>query len=286
MTQPPQGGYPQQPGQPGGYPQQPGQPGGYPPQQGYPQPGYQQPGQYGQPQQGATPGYPQQGAPPAYQPPAGGYQGPGYGQQNPYAAPGYGQPTAPKAPPHWSGLAAIGAALLVFVAGFLPFYSLGVDTSGAPAEIRTQIERSLESVPKSTNAWTLWWWVPIVLAVLVAVALGLVVFRVLSSRQLQPMWIFYGAALVAVTMIGVVIHALVGPSISAGGMDIDAATQQLERVGIKLSLGPGWALWLALVAALALAYFTFEYARQSKPKGAGGYPQQGYPQPGAQQPWG
>ncbi|MEJ7651488.1 MAG: hypothetical protein WKF57_20960 [Nakamurella sp.] len=274
MTQPPQGGYPQQPGQQGGHP----------PQQGFPRPGYQQPGQYGQPQQGATPGYPQQGAPPAYQPPAGGYQGPGHGQQNPYAAPGYGQPTAPKAPPHWSGLAAFGAALLVFVAGFLPFYSASVDTSGVKAEYR-QYMGALSDQGGSGNAWNLWWWIPIILALLLAVALALVVFNIVSTRQLQPMWLFYGAVLVAVTMVGVVIHALVGPP-GAGALDSAAAQQQLDDIGIKVSSGPGWGLWIALVAALALAYFTFEYARQSKPKGVGGYPQQGYPQQGTQQPWG
>lgn len=301
MTQPPQGGYPQQPGQQGGYPQQPGQPGGYPPQQGFPQPGYQQPGQYGQgdqpqqgaqpgyPQQGAQPGYPQQGAQPAYQPPAGGYQNPGqghgYGNPSPYAEPGYGG-AAPKAPTHWSGYAAIAAALVTFIAGFLPFYSATVDLSGVDPQMRSAMEGVFnDQTAGSSNAWTLWWWVPIVLAVLVAVALALVVFNVVSSKQLQPMWLFYGAVLVAVTMIGVVIHALAGPTICQAGqcISISDASKQLESVGVKLSAGPGWALWLALVASLALAYFALEYARRSKPRSTGGFPQQGYPQQGNQQ---
>lgn len=303
MTQPPPGGYPPQ-GNPGQYDQQPGpygqQPGSHPqhgqPQHGQPQQGQQQ---YGQPQQG-QPQYGQQQygqqpqSQPAYQPPQGGYPQPGQpphgygqpgqGQQYPYAGPGYGGPTTSKAATHWSAYAAIAAGVVTFLAGFLPFYAASVDYSGVSDQYKPYIAGA-GPTSQSANAWSLWWWIPVVLALVVAALVALVAFNVLSAKQVPPTIVFYGSVVVAVAMIGVVIHALVGPKVCDGGTcyDVKALQSQLDTIGGKLSIGPGWGLWVTLVAALALAYFTFAWSRQSRSVPSA---QQGYPQQGHQQPWG
>ncbi|WP_211229517.1 hypothetical protein [Nakamurella lactea] len=321
MTQPPPGGYPQQGGQPQQNPQQ-----GQPPQgqpgygqqggdQGYgqhsgPQPGYQQPqqqgyGQQGQPgqqgygqqpqQQGygqqsygqQQPGQQQYGQPqqqgygqqagqqqPGQQP----YGQPQYGQypQGGYAGPGYGQQTAGGFNPaavHWSAWAAMGAALLAFISGFLPYW-------GGTAEFQG-ISQS-----DSLNSWTKWWWLPSILALVVGVLLALLVFNLVKSSQLQPMWLFYAALVVVVATIGVVIHALTVDRFCFGGEcgSIDEAKASIESAGGKLDVGASWGLWVTLVLSIALAYFLFEYARRSKaaPQAAGGFQP---PYPPQQQPW-
>lgn len=288
MTQPPPGGYPQQGGQPyqpqGGQPQQPGY-GQQPPQQpgyGQPQPPQQQPG-YGQQQ-----GYgqqPQQG----YGQPQG-YGQQGYGQQG-YAGPGFGQQDV-AAPVHWSGYAALATGLLTIIASFLPFYSASVDLDNLqipdsiPADQRGAIEDQIRSefgagaAGGSANAWHLWWWLPIVVTIVVVVALALLIFKVLKAGQIKPMGVVYAAAVAAVAMIGVAIHALVGPKLCDAGtcVSADDLQGQVSELGIAIDIGPGWALWAALVLSIATAYFTFEYVRRATPKPAAGGPQGYQPQ--------
>lgn len=339
MTQPPSGGYPQQPGgqpqhqpeggyphgglpnPPGAHPQTPGQQGPYPQgagQQGPGQHNYSQPapGQQGHQQQGyqqqgnqqqgsGRPGYEQQTGPAYGQ--QGGYgqggqpaygqggqsaygQQDGYGQQSGYGqqqsqqyggyapqggygGPGFGQPTGGGFNPatvHWSAWAALAAALLTFVSGFLPYYRVALSAQG-------------QSFDQSANGWNKWWWLPTILALLVGIALALLVFNIVKASQLQPMWLFYGAVVVFVAMIGVVIHALtLNQQVCVAGQcqSIDDIKNAVRASGGSASIGASWGIWVSLVLAAALAYFLFEYARRSKPaQHAGG----GFQPP--QQPW-
>jgi hypothetical protein len=327
VTQPPPGGYPQQGGQPQqhspGGPQQ----GGYPPVPGQQGPGQQSPGQqgpgqygYGQPpgqqqvqgQQGygqQAPGQQGYGLPPGQQgygqqaPGQQGYgqgQPPGYGQQayaqQTYGQPAYGQPaygqqsygqggysgpsfgqpagagTGNLAAVHWSAWAALGGALLTFLVGFFPFIS--ASNGGATL---------------SGNAYNKWWWLPGVLALVVAVLLALVVFNIIKSTQLQPMWLFYGGVVVFVAMVGVLIHTFtIDPTGGVAGMSKEQMCSQIAgdakqeclsmsdeqfakiresagQANASVDIGPGWGIWAAVVLAAATAYFLFEYARRSKP---------------------
>jgi len=264
VSQPPAGGYPPpEPSQPGGYPPpaNPGQPaGGYPP----PAPGYQPPPGYTPPpapgqggfQQPPAPGYPPQApAPGAYPPPvAGGYPPPAGGY--PPAAQGYGPPAAygaPGAPTGRPGNAAfdlskistigwgvIGAALLTLIASFTNFWSVsyGAISYGG------------------YSGWSLWWWIPVVLAIAVGVVYALTLFGVMKPGQVKPEWLFYGAAASFVLMIIVLIHTFAydGPYSVLGGTDTG------------ISSGPGFGVWLALIATLALTYFSALAAQKSGAK--------------------
>ncbi|MDQ2845258.1 MAG: hypothetical protein M3Y77_02660 [Actinomycetota bacterium] len=284
----PQGGYPQTPGQQGpgtgqqsqgqhGYGQQGAGQQGYGPQ-GYPQggqPGYgqQPPAQGGQPGYGQQPPYGQQGG--YGQQPSQSQQYGGYAPQGGYGGPGFGQqPTAGFNPAsvHWSAWAAMGAALLTFISGFLPYYKGSASIPG-------------QSISDSANGWSKWWWLPTILALLVGIALALLVFNLLKASQLQPMWLFYGGLVVFVAMIGVVIHVLVvKPEFCQGGTceSVDDLKKSVAAAGGTASFGASWGVWVSLVLAAALAYFLFEYARHSKPgqQPAGGYQP---PQPPQQQ---
>lgn len=238
MSQPPAGGYqPPDQSQPGGYPPpaQPGPPaGGYPP----PAPGYQPPPAYNPPP-AAPGGY---SPPPAgYQPPAqGGYPPPAPGYQPPPAA--YGPPGAPGYPPPAGGSGAgsvdlskvstvgwgvIGAAFLTLIASFFNFWSVsysGVAYGGY-------------------SGWSLWWWIPVLLAVAVGVVYALTLFGVMKPGQIKPEFLFYGAAGSFVLMILVLIHTFAynGPYGVLSGTNAG---------------GPGFGVWFALITTLALTYFT------------------------------
>lgn len=248
------------------------------------------------------PGAPGPGQPQGYQPPQGGYPPQGYPQQQqgygPAGQQGWGgAPAKPAAGPvHWSGWAAIAAGLLTFVAVFLPFYSAKLDTSGVNPQYRDLVAGQLGSgsLAGSADGFHKWWWLPSVLALLITIALALLVVRVLASTVLRPMWLFYGAVVVALAAIGVVIHTLVGPEICDGGVCVskDSIPAEVEQIGLKVSLGPGWGVWVLLVLALAFAYLTFEHARQSGRSATAGHGQTGYGQGGygqggyGQQQWG
>ena len=251
MSQPPAGGYPPpDPSQPGGYPP-PAQPGpaqgGYPPPAGqYPPPaGYQQPpAGYQPPQPGYAP------PPPGYQQPAaGGYPPPAAGY--PPAAPGY-QGGAPAFPPAGgSGSTGfdiaklgtvsrgiLGASLLVLIGSFFNFWSVsyGGDSNGY-------------------SGWSLWWWIPVVLAIVVGVAYALTLFGQLKPGQVKPEHLFYGAAASLVLMIFVFIHTLVydGPGGILDGMN-------------GFSSGPGFGVVFTLIATLVLTYFTAVAAKNAGAK--------------------
>lgn len=259
MSQPPAGGYPPpDPSQPGGYPP-PAQPGpaqgGYPPPAGsYPPPadpaGYQPPPAGYQPPPGAyqppPAGYqpPQPGyapPPPGYQQPAaGGYPPPAAGY--PPAAPGYPPGGAPSFPPAGgSGNAGfdisklgtvsrgiLGASLLVLIGSFFNFWTVSyLDESNG------------------YSGWSLWWWIPVVLAIAVGVAYALTLFGQLKPGQVKPEHLFYGAAASFVLMIFVLIHTIIydGPG---GLFDGDSG----------FSSGPGFGVVFTLIATLVLTYFT------------------------------
>ena len=256
-------GYQEAAAQPGYGQQGYGQPGQG--QQGYGQQGYGQQG-YGQPGQGQQ-GYGQQG-----------YGQPGQGQQPQqgnyppqpgYAGPGFGQPPAAGtnlSAVHWSAWAAMGAALLTFIATFLPFWSASAQVGG-------------QSNSAHLNGWHRWWWLPGVLALAILVVLALLVFDVLKTSQLRPIWLFYGAVVVLVATIGVVIHSFVVNTVCIQDQcgSVDDAKAQIKQAGGTGSFGPSWGVWVALVLAAALTYFLYEYARRAKPAtqqlGAGFQPQ-------------
>jgi len=219
-------------------------------QQGYGQQGYGQQG-YGQPGQGQQPQ-------PGNYPPQPGYAGPGFGQP-----PAAGTNLSAV---HWSAWAAMGAALLTFIASFLPFWSASAQVGG-------------QSNSAHLNGWHKWWWLPGVLALAILVVLALLVFDVLKTSQLRPIWLFYGAVVVLVATIGVVIHSFLVNTVCIQDQcgSVDDAKAQIKQAGGTGSFGPSWGVWVALVLAAALVYFLYEYARRAKPamqqQGAGFQPQ-------------
>lgn len=294
----PQSGLPPDPASPG--PGQPGYGSQFPGQQGYgyqggaAHPGYGHPagqgyaqqnyGEQGYGQQGSgQQGYGQQGSgQQGYGQPSSseqGYSQPGSGQQSQqfggyapqagYSGPGFGQPsTAGRnvSSVHWSAWAAMSAALLTFVATFLPFWSASAQAEGVSRTVHL-------------NAWHKWWWLPGILALVILVVLALLVFNVLKTAQVPPIWLFYGALLVLVATIGVVIHSFIVNTVCIEDQcgSVDAVKAQLKDVGGTGRFGPGWGVWVALVLAAALAYFLYEYARRAKPamqqQGSGFQPQ-------------
>ena len=258
-----------QPGPPAGY--QPGPPPGY--QQGPPPgapsgppPGYQQGPPPGY-QAGPPPGY-QQGPPPGYQPPPGapsgpppgyqqgppaGYQQPGYPPAGAYgppgAAPGYpgAYPPAAGGPkPSFdmskisiAGWGVLGASLLTLIASFFPFWS--VTASGFIA------------FTVSLNGWSLWWWLPVLLAVAVGVIYALQLFGVLNPNQVKPEWLVYGAAASFVLMLGVLIQTFIYAGTALAGAD-------------GISHGPSFGVFLAIITTAALTYFMALAAQASGAK--------------------
>ena len=274
MSQPPAGGYPPpDPSQPGGYP--PAQPGGYPPpaQPGaYPPPA--QPGMPGgsspagsspAPAGGYPPPYPPPGAapggfqqpPPGYAPPPQGYAPPPAGYAPPaggYPPPaaGYQPAGAPAFPPAARsggssfdiskittvGWGVIGAAFLTLIASFFNFWSESVSGYGSAG----------------ISGWSLWWWIPVLLAIAVGVVYALTLFGVLKPGQIKPEFLFYGAAASFVLMIIVLIHTFAySPFGGLSGID-------------GVSTGPGFGVWFALITTLALTYFTAMAAKNAGAK--------------------
>ena len=261
----PPGAYPPPSGPPPGYLQPPqGPPPGY---QQSPPPGYQQsppPGyQQGPPpgyQQGPPPGY-QQGPPPGYQgqPQQGGYPppqpgyGPPQGQEGPppgYGPPpgapgGYGPPAGAYPPPPGAaakpsfdaskvtiaGWGVLGASALTLIASFFSFWHVSYT--------------AIVSASVGLNGWSLWWWIPVLLAVAVGVVYALQLFGVLSKDQVKPEWLAYAAAASFILMIGVLVQTF----FYGGGYSA-------ELGDIGLSFGPSFGVFFALITTAALAYFT------------------------------
>ena len=228
--------------------------GSTPPPTSYQQvpPGYQQGPPPGY-QQGPPPGY-QPGPPPGYQqgPPAG-YQQPGYPPAGAYgppgAAPGYpgAYPPAAGGPkPSFdmskisiAGWGVLGASLLTLIASFFPFWS--VTASGFIA------------FTVSLNGWSLWWWLPVLLAVAVGVIYALQLFGVLNPNQVKPEWLVYGAAASFVLMLGVLIQTFIYAGTALAGAD-------------GISHGPSFGVFLAIITTAALTYFMALAAQASGAK--------------------
>lgn len=239
MSQPPAGGFPppDQP-QPGGYPPpaQPGPPGG-----GYPPPAYNPPpGGYAPP---PAPGFaPPPSGPAGYQPPPAGAYPPPAQQYGGPPAPGQGYPPPAAgggAPSSFDiskvtvvGWGVIGAAFLTFIASFFNFWTVSYAGLGAGG---------------GYNGWSLWWWIPVLLAIAVGAVYSLRLLGVLKPGQIKQEYLFYGAGASFVLMIFVLIHTFAynGPSGIFAGVTGDSG----------LSTGPGFGVWLGLIATLALTYF-------------------------------
>ena len=125
----------------------------------------------------------------------------------------------------------LGAALLTLIASFFNFWSISV--SGFT------LQRA------SANGWSLWWWIPVLLAIAVGVIYALQVFGVLKPGQVRPEWLFYGAAASFILMIIVLLQTFF-----YGGGYSDAFGD------IGISYGPSFGVFFALVTTLALTYFT------------------------------
>jgi hypothetical protein len=130
-----------------------------------------------------------------------------------------------------AGWGVLGAAALTLIASFFSFWH--VSYSG------------IASISVGLNGWSLWWWIPVLLAVAVGVIYGLQLFGVLSTSQVKPEWLAYGAAGSFVLMIVVLVQTfLYGGGYSSTFGDIG------------LSYGPSFGVFFALVTTAALTYFT------------------------------
>ena len=220
---------------------QPGPPAGYQPG---PPPGYQQGPPPGAPS-GPPPGY-QQGPPAGYQqpgyPPAGAYGPPGAAPGYPGAYPpaaGGPKPSFDMSKISIAGWGVLGASLLTLIASFFPFWS--VTASGFIA------------FTVSLNGWSLWWWLPVLLAVAVGVIYALQLFGVLNPNQVKPEWLVYGAAASFVLMLGVLIQTFIYAGTALAGAD-------------GISHGPSFGVFLAIITTAALTYFMALAAQASGAK--------------------
>ena len=137
------------------------------------------------------------------------------------------------------GWGVMGAAFLTFIASFFNFWSVSYSGVGSAG----------------LNGWSLWWWIPVVLAVAVGVIYALTLFGTMKPGQVKPEMLFYGAAASFVLMIIVLINTFAynGPYGLLSG-------------GSGFSSGPGFGVWFALVTTLALTYFTAVAARNAGAK--------------------
>ncbi len=140
-----------------------------------------------------------------------------------------------------AGWGVLGASLLTLIASFFSFWTIKY-TGIAIASI-------------GLNGWSLWWWIPVLLAVAVGVVYALQLFDVLKPGQVKAEWLFYGAAVSFVLMIFVLIQTFF-----YGG----AASDIFGDVGI--SKGPSFGVFFALITTAALTYFTALAAQGSGAK--------------------
>jgi hypothetical protein len=128
-----------------------------------------------------------------------------------------------------AGWGVLGSSLLTLIASFFPFWS--VTAAGFIA------------FTVSLNGWSLWWWLPVLLAVAVGVVYALQLFGVLKPGQVKPDWLVYAAAASFVLMIGVLIQTLLYAGSAFAGTD-------------GVSHGPSFGVFIAIVTSAALAYCT------------------------------
>lgn len=243
-------------------------PQGYPPQGGYPQQGY--------PQQ---PGYTQQGYPPA-QPPA------------PQTYQQYSGGPAPTGAgfdfnAFWKNLGLTGQVCLIsgvvlFISLLLPWLSATV-SSGLQSQSQSYNAFAVATNNGSadTNGSSFFFtlvWLVILASIALIVLPILTALGKLNARQGQ-MFTLITAGVAVLVEIAYMIRAFTILSSSD--------TANLDALGIKASIGPGFGFWLGLLATLAAGgvYVYFNYLK--KPAMVGGYQQPGgypgsqpYQQPG------
>ncbi|RIJ78201.1 hypothetical protein D1871_03845 [Nakamurella silvestris] len=169
---------------------------------------------------------------------------PGYQPQPGYGAPGPATPAFDPSKVSPLGWAVVGASLLTLIASFFNFWSVSVKTV-------------YSSGSTGYSGWSLWWWIPVLIALAVGVVYLLGLIGVVKPGQVKSEWLFYGAAISFVLMILVLIHTFAydGPGGLFGGIG------SLDDTG--LSVGPGFGVWFALVTTLALTYVTLLNAEVS-----------------------
>jgi hypothetical protein len=131
-----------------------------------------------------------------------------------------------------AGWGVLGAALLTLIASFFSFWHI-TSTGFISASV-------------GLNGWSLWWWIPVLLAIAVGVVYALQLFGVLSRDQVKPEWLVYAAATSFVLMIGVMLQTF----FYAGGTG--GVLGDVEGI----SYGPSFGVFLALITTAALTYFT------------------------------
>ena len=134
-----------------------------------------------------------------------------------------------------AGWGVLGSALLTLVASFFPFWS--VTATGFIV------------LTVSLNGWSLWWWLPVLLAIAVGVVYALELFDVIKPSQVKPEWLVYAAAGSFVLMIIVMLQ------IFFYGGGYTGATH-----------GAGFGVFFAVVTTAALTYFTALAAQSSGAK--------------------
>ncbi len=261
FPQPDQGGYPppQQgdypPPQQGGYPPQQG---GYPPQQGdYPPP---QQGDYPPPQQGGYPppqqgGFPPQqgGFPPqqgGYPPQQGGFppqQGGFPPQQGGYAPQQGGFPPqgggSPNRPAGGASIdlskvgvgdwVVIGLGVLLLLFSFFGWLSVSYSFLGT-------------STGYSIGGWNRFWFLAPLLILAVTAVYALQLLTGMLRKEVQPLWLLYGALAALVFYV----ISLIDIIVQTAGVDYGSAD-----TGSSSSVGPGFGIWASIILALAFVYF-------------------------------
>jgi hypothetical protein len=138
-----------------------------------------------------------------------------------------------------AGWGVMGASLVTLIASFFYFWSGSVT--------------GFITVTVGLNGWSLWWWIPVLLAVAVGVIYALVQFGMMKPGQVKPEWLADGAAASFILMIGVLIHTF-------------AKSGSTSDLGSSASAGPSFGVWLALISTLALTYFAALAAQSSGAK--------------------
>ena len=142
-----------------------------------------------------------------------------------------------------AGWGVIGAAALTLIASFFPFWSVS-GTTGLGGSFSIGL-----------NGWSLWWWIPVLLAIAVGVVYALQVFGVIKPGQVKSEWLVYAAAASFVLMILVLVHTFLYASVYSSDFS-----------DLGISHGPSIGVWFALITTLALTYFTALAAQNSGTK--------------------
>lgn len=132
---------------------------------------------------------------------------------------------------HWSVWLALIAGVVVLIASFLNYVTV-----------------SYQGISDGINGWSKWWWLAVIVALVAAV---LIVLRGLG--MVPPVAGSIGSGLAGLAFglsIAVLIHTFTVGQICQGSDCLDA--DQIKQAGA--SVGPGFGVWLALVATAVLLY--------------------------------